>query len=113
MEMHVCQRHRPGENSYIRRELGDEHVVEGDIHDLKVRDLPRGADLAWASFPCQDLSCAGDGLGIGNARGDLKTRSGTFWPFIGLMKDLKEQARLPKVVVLENVLVARFSQIEG
>ncbi len=29
------------------------------------------------------------------------------------MKDLKEQARLPKVVVLENVLVARFSQIEG
>ena len=83
---------------------GNKHVVEGDIHDLKVRDLPRGADLAWASFPCQDLSCAGDGLGIGNARGELKTRSGTFWPFIGLMKDLKKQARLPKIVVLENVL---------
>jgi DNA (cytosine-5)-methyltransferase 1 len=83
---------------------GDKNVVEGDIHDLNARDLPRRADLAWASFPCQDLSCAGDGLGIGNARGDLKTRSGTFWPFIGLMKDLKKQARLPKIVVLENVV---------
>jgi len=48
------------------------------------------------------LACAGDGLGIGNATGDLKTRSGTFWPFIDLMKYLK-QAKLPKVV-LENVL---------
>ena len=83
---------------------GNKHVVEADIHDLKMKDLPRGADLAWASFPCQDLSCAGNGLGIGAAGGDFKTRSGTFWPFIGLIKDLKEQARLPKVVVLENVL---------
>jgi len=44
-----------GENSHILRELGG-HVVEGDIHGFE-RGLPRGADLAWASFPCQDLSC--------------------------------------------------------
>ena len=49
-----------------------------DVHALTAKDLPGRADLAWASFPCQDLSCAGNGLGLGNARGKLKTRSGTF-----------------------------------
>jgi len=79
-------------------------VAQGDIHDVSTRDLPDRADLAWASFPCQDLSCAGIGLGIGQAKGALKTRSGTFWPFIGLMTELKAQSRLPKIVVLENVV---------
>jgi DNA (cytosine-5)-methyltransferase 1 len=83
---------------------GDGSVLERDIHNVRIEDLPRGGALAWASFPCQDLSCAGNGLGIGDAAGDLKTRSGTFWPFVALMKELKAQSRLPKLVVLENVL---------
>jgi DNA (cytosine-5)-methyltransferase 1 len=28
---------------------------------VQVNDLPSQADLAWASFPCQDLSLAGNG----------------------------------------------------
>ena len=79
-------------------------VALGDIHEVSSADLPKRADLAWASFPCQDLSCAGNGLGIGQAKGALRTRSGTFWPFIGLMTDLKEKSRLPKIVILENVV---------
>ncbi len=46
-----------------------------DIREVRASDLPEQADLAWASFPCQDLSLAGNYVGL---KGD---RSGTFWPF--------------------------------
>jgi DNA (cytosine-5)-methyltransferase 1 len=61
---------------------GEKEILKGDIHKLKAADLPRRADLAWASFPCQDLSTAGNGLGIGQASGTNRTRSGTFWAFV-------------------------------
>jgi len=64
---------------------------------LTTADTPGCADLAWASFPCQDLSLAGDYLGL---KGD---RSGTFWLFWSLMKALAGEQREPSVVVLENV----------
>ncbi len=68
-----------------------------DVGSLKAKDLPDTADLAWASFPCQDLSLAGAGAGL---KGE---RSGTFWPFWKLMKALAADDRAPKVIVLENV----------
>lgn len=83
---------------------GEAEIIEDDIHKLECGDLGRRADLAWASFPCQDLSTAGNGLGIGQAGGTNRTRSGTFWAFIDLMKDLKASGRLPRIVVLENVV---------
>jgi DNA (cytosine-5)-methyltransferase 1 len=69
----------------------------GDVGKLEGFDLPGHADLAWASFPCQDLSLAGTGAGL---NGD---RSGTFWPFWLLMQALIEEGRAPKIIVLENV----------
>jgi DNA (cytosine-5)-methyltransferase 1 len=83
---------------------GDAEIVEDDIHKVEPEDLGRRVDLAWASFPCQDLSTAGNGLGIGEAAGANRTRSGTFWAFIDLMKGLKANGRLPRIVVLENVV---------
>ncbi|MET4842532.1 DNA cytosine methyltransferase [Bradyrhizobium japonicum] len=83
---------------------GDAEIVEDDIHKVEPQDLGRRVDLAWASFPCQDLSTAGNGLGIGEAAGANRTRSGTFWAFIDLMKRLKANGRLPRIVVLENVV---------
>lgn len=74
-----------------------------DVKTLKTSDLPGTADLAWASFPCQDLSLAGGGAGL---RGE---RSGTFWPFWGLMKSLVEEGRAPNIIVLENVCGALTS----
>ncbi len=44
---------------------GDKEFRLGDIHDLKSADLPGHANLAWASFPCQDLSLAGAGRAEG------------------------------------------------
>jgi len=38
---------------------GADHLHVGDVAALTTDDLPGEADLAWASFPCQDLSLAG------------------------------------------------------
>ena len=78
-------------------------IVCGDIHKLSAADLPGHADLAWASFPCQDLSLAGNGAGL---KGE---RSGSFWGFWQLIHGLKAQRRAPKVLVLENVTGALTS----
>jgi DNA (cytosine-5)-methyltransferase 1 len=83
---------------------GKSEILQEDIHKLEAESLGRRVDLAWASFPCQDLSTAGNGLGIGQSGGASRTRSGTFWAFIDLMKGLKSVGRLPRMVVLENVV---------
>ncbi|MBM3607920.1 MAG: DNA cytosine methyltransferase, partial [Alphaproteobacteria bacterium] len=82
---------------------GSEHFRLEDIHKLTVKDLPGHADLAWASFPCQDLSLAGNGAGLKGAR------SGAFWGFWNLMSALRDEARAPKILVLENVTGALTS----
>ncbi|MBB1093103.1 DNA cytosine methyltransferase [Rhodopseudomonas palustris] len=76
---------------------GKERLIVGDVAKIDLRQLPDTADLAWASFPCQDLSLAGAGAGL---KGE---RSGTFWPFWKLVKGLKAQGRAPRIVTLENV----------
>lgn len=82
---------------------GGDHLHVGDVAAVPVDKLPGRADLAWASFPCQDLSLAGNGAGL---KGE---RSGTFWAFWSLMKDLAQQDRSPRLVVLENVCGALTS----
>jgi DNA (cytosine-5)-methyltransferase 1 len=69
----------------------------GDIGALSTNDLPGNPSLAWASFPCQDLSLAGNGAGLSGSR------SGTFRPFWSLIEQMKQEGRPPRVVVLENV----------
>jgi DNA (cytosine-5)-methyltransferase 1 len=68
-----------------------------DVADVRVDDLPVAADMAWASFPCQDLSLAGWRKGMS------AERSGTFWAFWKLMRDLFDQGRRPPLIVIENV----------
>jgi DNA (cytosine-5)-methyltransferase 1 len=53
--------------------------------------------MAWASFPCQDLSLAGKGRGL---EGD---RSGSFWGFWRLMEGLIDAGRAVPIIALENV----------
>lgn len=78
--------------------FGDREFMRGDVAELDAADLPGAADLAWASFPCQDLSLAGAGAGLRGAR------SGTFWPFWRLIEALGAAARAPKAVAIENVI---------
>jgi DNA (cytosine-5)-methyltransferase 1 len=56
-----------------------------DIAALTAADLPGQAELAWASFPCQDLSLAGAGAGLAGER------SGTFHAFLRLMGALARE----------------------
>lgn len=86
-----------------RENWGGEHLICADVASLKIGDLPGTADLAWASFPCQDLSLAGDGRGMGRANSGELTRSGTFWPFWRLIEGLVADRRSPRLIVLENV----------
>lgn len=76
---------------------GSEQLRIADVASLRAADLPGSADLAWASFPCQDLSLAGAGAGLDGAR------SGAFWGFCSTVRALAEQGRAPRLIVLENV----------
>ncbi len=76
---------------------GGGELLFGDVEQLKPLQLPGIADLVWASFPCQDLSLAGNGAGLYGAR------SGAFWPFWRLITKLADEGRKPSAIVLENV----------
>lgn len=82
---------------------GEDVLKVADVRMLNTADLPDRADLAWASFPCQDLSLAGAGAGLNGER------SGTFWPFWRLIQTLAQERRAPRLVVLENVCGALTS----
>ncbi len=82
---------------------GDKELKLEDVASLTTEDLPGIPDLAWASFPCQDLSLAGNGAGLEGSR------SGTFWPFWRLVEGLEREGRAPSIIVLENVCGALTS----
>jgi DNA (cytosine-5)-methyltransferase 1 len=73
-------------------------LVVRDIRKITPGELPGDSMLVWASFPCQDLSLAGNGAGL---KGE---RSGTFWTFWRLMQALARERRAPRLIVLENVV---------
>lgn len=85
-------------NAYLRNFPPAEEFILSDIRSLSVNHLPGLPLLAWASFPCQDLSLAG-------ARGGIHAqRSGTFWPFWSLMEDRERDSRPIPILVIENVM---------
>ncbi len=75
-------------------------LIVRDVGKLATKDLPGVADLMWGSFPCQDLSLAGNGAGLDGKR------SGTFRPFWRLVDGLVKEGRAPSLVVIENVVGA-------
>lgn len=87
----------PKKAAAYRANFGDDVLRVGDVGALDPSDLPGVADLAWASFPCQDLSLAGAGAGLEGAR------SGAFHLFWRLVRSLGRDGRAPKVIALENV----------
>lgn len=76
---------------------GNDELLVRDVQQVTTAQLPGQVSLAWASFPCQDLSLAGAGAGLAGER------SGTFWAFWNLMKGLTRETRAPSIIVLENV----------
>ncbi len=76
----------------------DEHFHEGDVRDVHADDMPEGVKLATASFPCTDLSLAGDRAGLAGSESSM------FWEFDRVLGELDEADRLPSAVMLENVV---------
>ena len=80
-----------------RNNFGARELIVGDVAVLRGASLPM-ATMAWASFPCQDLSIAG------RRRGLFAARSGALWSFYRLMRELRIEGRRPPLIVIENVL---------
>jgi DNA (cytosine-5)-methyltransferase 1 len=81
-----------------RANFGDETFHLGSIEDVRGALLP-AADLAWASFPCQDLSLAGSLSGMKEG-----TRSGLFWQWLRVLDEMRAAGRRPPLLVAENVV---------
>ncbi len=77
--------------------FGREHLLVRDIHELTLSDLPDDLDLLTASFPCIDLSLAG------NRNGLAGRHSGTIWPFLDLVQEIGRTDSVPGALLLENV----------
>lgn len=87
----------PKKARVYRANFGDGDLSLGDVHELDPAMLPGRADLAWGSFPCQDLSLAGARAGLSGAR------SGAFFGFMRIVEGLRREGRAPKLLALENV----------
>lgn len=69
-----------------------------DVTKLKADDIDGTVDVITGGFPCQDLSTAGRGAGLGEG-----TRSGLFREMLRLACEIREkQGRLP-YIIFENV----------
>ncbi len=94
----------PKKAASYRANFGDNDFWLGDVNEAAPHLPHCRADLAWGSFPCQDLSLAGAGAGLDGAR------SGAFYGFMSAMHVLRETGRAPRVLVLENVCGALTSR---
>lgn len=82
-------------NMYAGHFGGDDHTfVVGDVANVTGDDVP-DVDLAWSSFPCTDLSLAGNRAGLAGKH------SSTFYQFTRVLEEMGD--RRPEVVALENV----------
>ncbi len=71
------------------------HFHLGDVRKVKAHHLPPNIELATSSFPCVDLSLAGNRLGL------VGSQSGMFWEFARVLEEMEDDR--PRVVLLENV----------
>lgn len=70
------------------------HYTVGDVFDIDASAVPY-ADLATCSFPCIDLSLAG------NMRGINGEHSGAFWGFVSVLR--RQGTNAPPFILVENV----------
>lgn len=77
--------------------FGAAHLIEDDVANLSAADIPPQTELITASFPCQDVSLAGNRVGLNGVR------TGNFYQFTRILEELMQVGRAPSHVLLENV----------
>lgn len=75
--------------------FGGDDFELADVRAIRGARVP-AVDIATASFPCTDLSLAGNRAGLKGSE------SGLFWEFVRVLKEMG--SRRPPVVLLENVV---------
>lgn len=84
----------PCKASVYAENFGSADFLLDDVRNVNGADIPT-VDVATASFPCTDLSLAGNRLGI------REGESSMFWQFARVLDEMG--ARRPRVIMLENV----------
>jgi DNA (cytosine-5)-methyltransferase 1 len=84
----------PSKHALYAENFPDDPFTLGDIREVRGDDVP-DVELATASFPCTDLSLAGNRAGLAGPE------SGMFWEFARVIREMGERA--PGAVLLENV----------
>lgn len=87
----------PSKAAIYRAQYGAGDLIERDIMAVTSADIPGHPDLVTGSFPCQDLSLAGNRAGLAGARSGLAHR------FFAVISQLQAEDRAPEFIVLENV----------
>jgi DNA (cytosine-5)-methyltransferase 1 len=85
----------PGKQRMYSANFDPANFVLADVRTIKGSDIPN-VDLATASFPCTDLSLAGNRAGLGGSESSM------FWEFARILGEMG--ARRPRAVLLENVV---------
>lgn len=77
------------------------NIQQCHAKDLEIVETDKYTYIMTYSFPCQDLSSAGKGLGMAKGSG---TRSGMLWEVERILDECKEyNGNLPKILLMENV----------
>ncbi len=84
----------PAKRDLYVANFGEDEFRLGDVRDVQGDDIP-DAEVATASFPCTDLSLAGNRAGLAGEQ------SGMFWEFARILREMGD--RRPKIALLENV----------
>jgi len=85
-----------GKCALYRSNFRSSDLQERSIAELSSCNVPT-ADFATASFPCIDLTMCG------LRRGFAGEHSSTVWHFTRLIGELRDEARAPRLLMLENV----------
>lgn len=75
-------------------------ITQATAEDLAIVNTDKFLYIMTYSFPCQDLSAAGNGAGMSKGSG---TRSGLLWEVERLLKETANQYELPQILLMENV----------
>ncbi len=86
-----------GKAEMYRGRFGADDLAVADINDLTIGDVPDDVELMTASFPCIDLSLAGNRAGLAGEH------SGAIWPFLDLVEEQCARGAAPEALLLENV----------
>lgn len=78
-------------------------ICNAHAKDFEIEDTDKHTYIMTYSFPCQDLSKAGNGAGMAKGSG---TRSGMLWEVERILDELTAgggQQKLPQILLMENV----------